>query len=104
MNIGDVLISKDYSYTHRDYVSGNCVGKRGDSNLEMIIFLDDYFTPGKKYFVKKIINDRIYISSYKNVHINGIFDLVDEYSDFYWCKFFTTQSDIRDEKLNELGI
>ena len=70
----------------------------------MIIFLDDYFTPGKKYFVKKIINDRIYISSYKNVHINGIFDLVDEYSDFYWCKFFTTQSDIRDEKLNELGI
>ena len=103
MNVGDVLISKDYSYTHRDYVSGNFVGKRGDSNLETMIFLDDYFTHGKKYFVKKTTKDRVYISSYKNVHINGIFDL-DEDSDFYWRKFFTTQSDIRDEKLNQLGI
>jgi hypothetical protein len=101
MNIGDVLISKDYSYTHRDYVSGNCVGKSVD--LETIIFLDDYFTQGKKYFVKKITNDRVYISSYKNVHINGIFDL-DIKSEFYWFKFFTTQSNIRDEKLKELGI
>lgn len=101
MNVGDVLISKDYSYTHLDYLSGDCVGKSGD--LEMIIFLDDYFTPGKKYFVKKTTKDRVCISSYKNVHINGIFDL-DEDSDFYWRNFFTTQSDIRDEKLNELGI
>ena len=103
MNVGDVLISKDYSYTHRDYVSANCVGKRGDSNLEMIIFLEDYFTPGNKYFVKKTTKDRVYISSYKNVHINGIFDF-DVNSDFYWRNFFTTQSDIRDEKLNDLGI
>ena len=96
MNIGDVLISKDHSYTHR------IVGKIGD--LETMIFLDDYFTHGNKYFVKKTTKDRVYISSYKNVHINGIFDLVDEDSDFYWRNFFTTQSDIRDEKLNELGI
>ena len=48
-------------------------------------------------------NDRVYISSYKNVHINGIFDL-DIKSEFYWFKFFTTQSNIRDEKLKELGI
>lgn len=96
MNVGDVLIS----YT-RDYLSGNCVGKIGD--LETMIFLDDYFTPGNKYFVKKTTKDRVYISSYKNVHINGIFDF-DVNSDFYWRNFFTTQSDIRDEKLNDLGI
>lgn len=103
MNVGDVLISKDYLHNLDVYKSGNCVGKRGDSNLEMIIFLDDYFTPGKKYFVKKTTKDRVYVSSYKNVHMNGIFDF-DVNSDFYWRNFFTTQSDIRDEKLNELGI
>lgn len=100
MNIGDILISKDHSY--QDYSRGNCVGKHGD--LETMLFLDDFFIPGKKYFVKKITTERVYISSYENVHINGIFDLLDKYSDFYWNNFFTTQSDIRDEKLKDLGL
>lgn len=101
MNIGDILISKDRSYTYQDYTNGNCVGKKGD--LDTMLFLEDYFIPSNKYFVKKTTKDRVYISSYKNVHINGIFDF-DVNSDFYWRNFFTTQSDIRDEKLNDLGI
>ena len=101
MNIGDILISKDRSYTYQDYTNGNCVGKNGD--LDTMLFLEDYFIPGNKYFVKKTTKDRVYISSYKNVHMNGIFDF-DVNSDFYWRNFFTTQSDIRDEKLNDLGI
>ncbi len=101
MNIGDILISKDRSYTYQYYTNGNCVGKIGD--LDTMLFLEDYFIPGNKYFVKKTTNDRVYVSSYKNVHINGIFDF-DVNSDFYWRNFFTTQSDIRDEKLKDLGI
>ena len=51
MNIGDILISKDRSYTYRDYSNGNFLGKSG--GLDTMLFLEDYFIPGNKYFVKK---------------------------------------------------
>lgn len=95
MNIGDVLIARNLSF---DYLENLKI-----FSIETRIFIDDFFIFDKRYFVKKITSDRVYISHYENVHINGIFDL-DIKSEFYWFKFFTTQSNIRDEKLKELGI
>ncbi len=95
MRIGDILIAKNIHWEEIESLRVN--------DIETRVFLDNFSIKDERYFVKKITNDRVYISSYKNVHINGIFDL-DESSDFYWRNFFTTQSDIRDEKLNKLGI
>lgn len=96
MRVGDILIAKNIHWKEMESLRVN--------DIETRVFLDNFYIKDERYFVKKTTNDRVYISSYKNVHINGIFDLVDVDSDFYWCNFFTTQSDIRDEKLNKLDI